>query len=199
MSTGFDEAAAQIRGQSELAGSSPMGSASPAGLGAQAHAQGAQVTSVDTDELFAYIRDLQERVEAVEAERAAERRGTRPSIVAVAENLKAQIDHRHAALGSNNTVLKDAADLAGKIVEAAGTAAEKGVPGELLSLAGALAAKLTRVSPAAASADLSYPLQLATEDLPETAADLKEKRGTVQGQVVSSHTAAPPRKLYAPV
>lgn len=199
MSTGFDQAAAQIRSQSELAGSSPLGSQDPGQLGQQAAAEGAQVTNVDVDELFAYIRDLQSRVEAVEAERAAERKGTRPGIVEVAENLKAQIEHRHGALGAHNPILKDAVDLAGKIAEAAATAAETGVPGEILSLAGALASKLTRLSSGAASADVSYPLQLATEDLPEIAADLRARGSVVQGQVVSSHTAAPPRKLYAPV
>jgi hypothetical protein len=196
--TGFAEAAAQIRGQHELAGSSPLQGQTSEDVGRQAQAAGAEVTGVNVEELFAFIRQLQERVEAVEAERAQERKGTSPGIVAKAEQILADLTHRHGALGQAS-VLGDAVDKAARLVEAAKAADDSGDGTAVTSLAGALGKHLSRVASAASSADISYARQLVEEDLPEIVADLKPRPSVVQGDVLSRSDAKVPRKLYAPV
>jgi hypothetical protein len=189
--------------QGDLPSTQVMGGQDPSALGRRVHDAGAQVTGVDAGELLSYIRDLEKRVQNVEAERQAERTAGKPGVVLVAQNLVDQLRHRHEALGGS-PVLKDALDLAVKVADAAATAVDTGSGAELLSLTGALAAKLTRVATAAASADISYPLQIASEDLPEAAAGIRRSSGMLQGQVVSSSTEAPRRglaagKVYEPV
>jgi hypothetical protein len=197
--TGFAEAAAQIRGQQELAGAEPLQGQAPADVGQQAVAAGAAVTHVDTDELLAYIRDLQGRVEAVEAERAAEKKAGVPSVVAWAEQIASDLAGRHAALSANK-VLGPAVEKAGKLVEIARAAAESGDGTALAAAAQALSGHLGRVASAASSADISYAQQIAAEHLPDAIAELKAPPPSMlQGQVVSRRDAPPPRRLYSPV
>jgi hypothetical protein len=87
-------------------------------------------------------------------------------------------------------LVKKAADLA----DAAERAATTGDASEVTALAGALAKGLNRVRHQAASADVSYPLQLLEEDLPETAAGLK-RTGTATATVLSRTDAPAPRQL----
>jgi hypothetical protein len=127
---------------------------------------------VDISELLAQLQALQDRVGQVEDERAAERVKGQPGIVQRAEQILAQLTHRHLA-GSEASALAGAVDRAGKLVEAAKAAADSGDAGEALTLAAALSRHLTRVGPAAASVDVSYPQQLLDEDFPEAAAAVR--------------------------
>jgi hypothetical protein len=184
--------------RAQQVGGTAMHDTSEAELGRQAAAAGATVTNVDVDELFAYIRDLQARVEAVEADREAERRAGKPDLVTTAELIQGHIAHRARALGQGG-VLDQFLAKADALVDAAKRAAETGDGGEVRDMASALGAGIARVAGLAASADVSYPLQLITEDLPEVLAGL-HKSTTIAGQVISSHTAPPRRAVgYSPV
>jgi hypothetical protein len=198
MTTGYAEAAQQIAGQREIAGGGPLAAASDQQLGQAALDAGAGATSVDANELLAYIRGLEARVEAVEAERQAERDAGKPDLVTMAEILSQHIAHRASALGKGG-VLDPFIAKGQALVDAAKRAAESGDGSEVSSMLGSLAAGLTRIAGAAASADVSYPIQLAAETLPEIVSALKaHPKATAQ---VLSRTDAPPRRglAYQPV
>jgi hypothetical protein len=192
MSTPNEIAAQQIGAQAELRNVQPLQGAPDASLGAQAAEAGAAVTSVDAEQLLALVQTLQARVEAVEAERAAERTAGLPDVVIRAEQILADLTHRHGAL-SVASPLQGAVDRAAALVGAAKAAVTSGSTAELLSLAAALEKNLARVAPAAASADVSYALQLVGEDLPEAAANI---RGPAPAAPVPAPAAAP---VYTPV
>jgi hypothetical protein len=187
-----------IRSQSELGGRS-MGGADADELARQAVTAGASSNHIDADELLSYIRSLEARVQQVEDERAQERDAGKPDLVQTAELILGHVAHRASALGKGS-VLDALVPKAADLVEAAKRAVDTGDGSEVSSMAGALAAGITRVASAAASADVSYPLQLVAEDLPAVVAKLR-KSSTVRGEVLSSHTAAPARQLggYRPV
>lgn len=193
------DAAEAIRAQAELGSGGPLRDASAETIGARAAEAGAIPNHVDVAELLSYIRDLQSRVEAVEDERRAERDAGKPDLVNTAELIRDHIAHRASALGKGS-VLDQFKEKADKLVEAARSAVESGEGTEVGHLAAALGAGVARVATQAASADVSYPLQLITEDLPEVLGRLRAPSSTVRGEVLSSHTAAPPRRLgYQPV
>lgn len=196
MSTPSAAAAEAIRRQSELRSTAPFGGATPAQAGQQLAAGGAGTTSVDPDQLLALVQQLQERVQQVEDERAAERTAGLPDVVVRAEQILADLTHRHGALSAASP-LEPAVARARALVDAARAAVESGDTGELLTLAGALGKHLARVAPMAASADVSYSLQLVEEDLPEAAAGIRGPAlpGAVPGQVPhpAAQTPAPAR------
>jgi len=123
----------------------------------------------------------------VEAEREAERAAGKPSLVTMAELIAAHIAHRAGALGKGS-VLDDLVPKGEALADAASRATETGDASELGQLAAALGSRLARVAGLAASADVSYPLQLLTEDLPELIAAVRPHQN-VAGQVVASSTA----------
>jgi hypothetical protein len=194
-------AAEQIGAQGELADSAPMGGRNPAELGAQAQAAGAQVTGIDADELLSYIRDLESRVQAVEAERQAERDSGKPDLVTAAELLHGHIAHRSEAIGGKGSVLAPFVDKAKALVEAAGRAVESGDGSEVRDMASSLASGLARVASAAASADVSYPVQLAAEVLPDVLSSLRKRPAAQASAQVLSRSDAPVRPAlgYHPV
>ena len=187
-----------IRAQSEIGGRS-LGGADADELGRQAVTAGASSNHIDAEELLSYIRGLEARVQGIEAERQAERDAGKPDLVQTAELILGHIAHRASALGKGS-VLDALVPKAQALVEAAKRAVDTGDGSEVSSMAGALTAGITRVASAAASADVSYPLQLVAEDLPEVVARLR-KSSTVRGEVLASHTAPPARQLgaYRPV
>jgi hypothetical protein len=192
-------AAEQIKAQSELAGAAPMGGVSPAELGAQAQAAGAGVTSIDANELLAYIRGLEARVEAVEAERQAERDSGKPDLVTAAELLRDHIAHRSEAIGGKASVLHPFVAKAQAVVEAAGRAVDSGDGGEVRDLVGSLASGLARVAAVAASADVSYPVQLAAEVVPDILASLRTHPAATAQVLSRSDVPARPALGYHPV
>jgi hypothetical protein len=179
MSTGFDEAEAQIRGQAADFRSTTTNTAIP-----QAPLADASATSVDVAQLLAMVQALQARVDQSDAQRAAEQTAGQPGVVTIAEDLLADLTHRHGALGTRSP-LGPAVEKAGALADAAKAAADSGDTTDLLSLAGALEKHLTRVAPAAASADISVARQMVGEDLPEAAAALHKPAA------VPAATAAP--------
>jgi hypothetical protein len=199
MSNGFAEAAAQIHAQTaDFKQAEAIRGASPADLGQQVAAGvGAAppgTTGVDVAELLAFVQQLQARVEAVEAERAAEKTAGLPDVVVRAEQILADLQHRHGALSAASP-LQGAVDRAGALLDAAKAAVDSGDSTELLSLAGALEKHLARVAGPAASADISYARQLVGEDLVDAAANLRKPSNVVAGSVVSRSDAPVPRKL----
>jgi hypothetical protein len=175
MATEAEQAAArqQIQGQAELGQAAPMHNADAGDLGQQVAASGAGAQATDVEALLAELRKLQDRVATVEDERAAERVKDKPGIVQRAEQILAQLAHRHGA-GSDYSVLGGAVERAEALVEAAKAAVDSGDPAEAIDLAGALSKHLARVGPAAASVDVSYPQQLLDEDFPESAAAVRK-------------------------
>jgi hypothetical protein len=182
-----DVVAARIGTQAEL-GASALRGQSPADLGQQVAAGVASstpgVTSVDAAQLLALVQQMQARLEAVEAERAAEKREGLPSIVAQAELIYAHLAHRNSALAGAGD-LADITDRAAGLVDAARSAAASGDASEAVILAGALARRLSRAS---APVDVSYPLQLLQEDFPETAAALRKPAAAGAGPGPVVHT-----------
>lgn len=177
MATDAEQAAArqQIQGQAELGQAAPMASADPGQLGQHVAESGAGAQATDVDALMAELHKLQQRVATVEDERAAERVKDKPGIVQRAEQILAQLTHRHGA-GSDYSVLGGAVDRAAALLEASKSAVDSGDPAEALDLAGALSKHLARVGPAAASVDVSYPQQLLEEDFPESAQTVRKPR-----------------------
>jgi hypothetical protein len=165
----------QIQGQAELGQAAPMQSRDTAELGEQVASSGAGATEVDVQALLAQLEEFRRRIDAVEDDRAAERVKDQPGIVQRAELILAHLAHRHAA-GSGFSVLGPAVEKAEALVDAAKAAVDSGDTGEALTLAGALSKHLTRVGPAAASVDVSYPQQLLDEDFPESAAAVRPAR-----------------------
>lgn len=194
MSTPNAAAADAIRGQAELRSTAPFGGATPEQAGQQLITSGAGATSVDAEQLLALVRQLQSRVQQVEDERAAERTAGLPDVVVRAEQILADLTHRHGALSAASP-LAPAVERAAKLVDAARAAVESGSTGELLTLADALGRHLARVAPAAASADVSYAAQLVSEDLPEAAAAIRGPSAAPAGQVphAAAQTPAPAR------
>jgi hypothetical protein len=195
----YDEVAARIAAQSELGQAAPLQGQAPDALGQQvaagvAGAAPPGTTGVDVAELLAFVQQLQARVEAVEAERAAEKTAGLPDVVVRAEQILADLQHRHGALSAASP-LQGAVDRAGALLDAAKAAVDSGDSSELLSLAGALEKHLGRVAGPAASADISYARQLVGEDLVEAAANLRKPSSVVAGSVVSRSDAPVPRKL----
>jgi hypothetical protein len=180
MSTGFDEAAAQIRAQAADVRTSAASSAV-----APSSVADASATSVDIGALLKQVQALQARVDQDQAQRAAEQSAGQPGVVSRAEDLLADLVGRHGALGARSP-LQPAVDKATALVEAAKTAADSGDTTDLLSLAGALEKHLTRMAPAAASAGLGHAIQLVGEDLPEAASALR-----AQLAAAAPATAAP--------
>ena len=198
MSTPDAAARQQIAAQAELGSAAPFGGATPQQAGQQMAEAGAGATSVDTDALFALIKSLQDRVQTVEDERAAERTQGLPDVVVRAEQILADLTHRHGALSAASP-LSGAVDRAGKLVDAARAAVDSGDAGELLTLAAALGKHLARVGPAAASADVSYSRQLVDEDLPEAAAAIRGPSNSPAGLVPHAAAASRPAPARGPV
>lgn len=196
MATAEENAAAraQIAAQQELGRTAPMDDAAPGELGQQVASSGAGATDVDVQALLAQLRELQGRVQSVEDERAAEKVQGLPDVVVRAEQILADLTHRHGALSAGSP-LGDIVDRAGALVEAARGAVESGDSGELLTLAGALGKRLARVASAAASADISFARQLVDEDLPEAAAAIRPAR---QPGAQDAPRAAPSGQQGAP-
>lgn len=195
MSTPDEAARAQIAAQAELRSTAPFGGATSEQAGQQLASSGAGATEVDAAALLALVQQLQDTVTRIEDERAAERTAGLPDVVVRAEQILADLQHRHGALSAGSP-LAPAVERAGKLVDAARSAVESGDPAELLTLAGALAKHLARVSSAASSADISYALQLADTDLPEAAAAIRAPSAAPAGRV--PHAAAQRPQQPAP-
>lgn len=172
MSTPAEAAAQQIQGQAELGSAATSPGAPDAVVGQQLAAAGAGATDIDVAALLAQLNALQSTVAGMQAAQAAAGASDQPGIVQRAEDLLADLTHRNGALGARSA-LGPAVEKAAALVESAKSAAESGDTSEFLTLAGALGKHLARVSPAAASADISYARQLVDEDIPEAAAAVK--------------------------
>jgi hypothetical protein len=172
----YDTVAAQIGAQSELGHARPLGGQAPDALGEQV-AQGVAaspqgITSVDPEQLLAIVQQLQQQVQDMADERAAEKTAHLPGVVQVAKSILDDLTLRDSALGSNSRVLEPAVAKAKALADAASAAADSGDITELVTLGRALESHLARGANAANSADISYMQQLGGEDLPEAAATM---------------------------
>ena len=135
----FAAAASQIReGTPASPGTLPPESVVAAG----AAASGLGATEVDVDKLMAFIAGLQQRVESLEAEKAA---GRGMPLVGAAESLRDLfVTHAKHNPGQN---LADGKRLADDVVDAAGNAVKSGDVSVLRSVTEKMARYLKRVDP----------------------------------------------------
>lgn len=136
------QAAEQLRSQPAPSVSPPDEQELAAGLAARQAGAPAGLTEVDVTALLAGIKALQDRVDALEAEKAA---GAGTPVVATAETLR-DLLRTHAA---HNPGLdhSDVLRLADDAADAAGNAAESGDGTELGKITGKLERAMRRVDP----------------------------------------------------
>lgn len=159
-----------------------------ADLAARQAAAPGGITETDVSKLLEGMAAMQERLDALEAERAA---GTAPAAVATAEALR-DIIRTHASQSSADH--GDVLRLADDAVEAAGNAAESGDGSQLHVIAGKIARALARVDPGAGDHHwYRQAVGFAGVHLPDAADQLVPKRtapadqapaGAITGSVV---------------
>lgn len=162
-----DQLAAQAQ---DIRQAQPVGGQDPAAVGAQLQESGAAADETDVDSLLkalqAQLAAQADQIKALQSAQAAAGQAARAhDHLSLAQLLHAHILHRAEAV--QDGTLNRAAELSGQLVEAAGE--DTPDAGKLQALAGALARHLDRVR---TGADVSYPQQLAGEDLPEALAKL---------------------------
>jgi hypothetical protein len=166
----------QIAGQDELGGQTALQDARPGDVAQQMADAGAGATSVDVVALLEQLQKLQASVEAMQAERDAERKAAAvPGLIHAVKTLHADLTHRSGADGTG--LLDEAVSRAAELLEAAETAVDSGVTDKVHALAGSLAAHLDRIASQAAHVDVSYARQLAGEDVTRAAATLTPGNG----------------------
>jgi len=162
-----DQLAAQA---ADMRGQQTIGGADPAAVGQALADSGAAADETDVMAVLAHLQrqlaDQAALIKTMQADQAAAGAAARAHTHAsLAQLLHDHILHRVSAVQDGS--LDRAAELSGQLLEAA--KADAPDAGKLAALAGALAAHLARVH---TGADISYPLQLAAEDIPEVLAKL---------------------------